>query len=506
MGSLRFRKYLVDFALLLGYATEYMRTTIIRETEQKVGEDVELFGWVNVRRDHGKLIFIDLRDRSGVVQVVFTPHVGEEVYSKAKELRSEYVICVKGSVKERPDNLKNPDMETGGVEVEVKELEILNEAHTPPLDVTSDGKEIGEEVRMEYRYLDLRRPRLQKNIALRHRIIKHIRDFLDERDFFEIETPILTKSTPEGARDYVVPSRLQPGDFYALPQSPQQYKQLLMVSGFERYFQIARCFRDEDTRGDRQPEFTQLDLEMSFVDREDVMKLNEELLIELVHTHAPGKKIQDIPFPRLSYKEAMEQYGTDRPDLRKDKNDPNLLSFVWIVDFPFFEKTDEGKLTFTHNPFSRPKEEHVKVLRDITSSSPSGSFADDEEVENILTTQYDVVLNGWEVGGGSIRNYTHEDLLAVFKVLGYSAQEIEEQFEALDLALQYGAPPHGGIAWGLDRLVMILANEPNIREVIAFPKTGDGRDLMMKAPSEIRDQQKEELHIKITNPDEEKSS
>ena len=463
---------------------------LIREILDKEGQEVELMGWVAVRRDHGKLIFIDLRDRSGIVQLVFLPQIIEKF--GADSLRSEWVVKVGGTVKKRPEAMKNPEIETGDYEIEVSSLKILNESKTPPFDVLSDGREVGEEIRMKYRYLDLRRVRLQKNLKSRAGIIKFIRDFLTEKDFVEIETPILSKSTPEGARDYLVPARLHPGKFYALPQSPQQYKQLLMVAGLERYFQIARCFRDEDTRGDRQPEFTQLDLEMSFVEREDVMAINEELLIALVKECAPNKKIQEIPFPKLSYKEAMEKYGTDRPDLRKDKNDPNLFAFCWIIDFPFFKKTDSSTgsgqasgWTFTHNPFSAPKPEYMKDLMNR------------ENIENILTSQYDVVLNGSEIGGGSIRNHKGEALKKVFEIMGFAESRINDNFGHIIEALDFGAPPHGGIAWGLDRLITIINNEPNIREVITFPKTGDGRDLMMDAPNEVDEKQIKELNLKI---------
>jgi aspartyl-tRNA synthetase len=305
----------------------------------------------------------------------------------------------------------------------------------------------------------------------------------------EIETPILTKSTPEGARDYIVPSRLNPGKFYALPQSPQQYKQLLMAAGLEKYFQIARCFRDEDPRGDRQPEFTQLDLEMSFVKMEDVMNLTERLLITLVKTLFPEKQIQELPFPRISYQDAMEKYKTDRPDLRSDKSNKNLLAFCWVVDFPFFEKTEEGKWTFTHNPFSAAKPEFSEDL------------LNKKNVDKILTTQYDVVLNGLEIGGGSIRNHRPESLEKVFEIMGYKMDDIKEKFGHMMEAFKYGAPPHGGIAPGIDRIISILQNEPNIREVIAFPKTGDGRDFMMSAPSEVDKKQLEELHIKVSQLD-----
>ncbi|MEK7169638.1 MAG: amino acid--tRNA ligase-related protein, partial [Patescibacteria group bacterium] len=404
---------------------------------------------------------------------------------KAETLRSEWVVKIKGKVGKRPAGMENPKIPSGYHEVPAESLEIISEAKTPPFDVTSDGLDINEEVRMKYRYLDLRRSRLQKNIRHRHRIIKFIRDYLDGEEFIEVETPILTKSTPEGARDYLVPSRLYEGKFYALPQSPQQYKQLLMVAGLERYFQIARCFRDEDTRGDRQPEFTQLDLEMSFVEREDVMELNEKLLIELIGKLYPEKKIQEIPFPCLSYKEAKEKYGTDRPDLRDDKNNLNLLAFCWVIDFPFFEKTDNGDWTFTHNPFSAPKPEFMKDLMDK------------KNIPEILTTQYDIVLNGWEIGGGSIRNHTPEALEKVFEIMGFESARIKSNFGHMLEALGFGAPPHGGIAWGLDRFAMILENEPNIREVIAFPKTGDGRDLMMDGPSDVSEEQLKELRIKI---------
>jgi aspartyl-tRNA synthetase len=395
------------------------------------------------------------------------------------------VVKVSGLVKERPENLINKNIPTGAVEIEIKKLEVLNEAQTPPFAINDDGYEIGEEVRMQSRYVDLRRPRLARNLATRHRVIKFIRDYLDEMGFFEIETPIITKSTPEGARDYVVPSRLYAGKFYALPQSPQQYKQLLMAAGVEKYFQIARCFRDEDTRGDRQPEFTQMDLEMSFVDRDDVMALNEALLIALVQKLFPEKKIQQVPFPRLTYAQAMEQYGTDRPDIREDKNNPNLLAFCWVIDFPFFEKSDDGGWTFTHNPFSAPQEAHLPWLMNK------------EHIGEILTTQYDVVLNGFEAGGGSIRNHRPEALKKVFEVMGFSDERIEKNFGHMLAALASGAPPHGGIAWGLDRLLALLLGEPNIREVIAFPKTGDARDPMMDAPSDVEKKQLDELHIDI---------
>lgn len=461
-----------------------MERTHIGDIKGLVGQTVDLFGWVHIRRDHGKLIFIDIRDRSGIAQVVFTPN-NKEIHELASQLRSEWVIHIKGKINARPEKMVNPEIPTGKVEVEPVELKILNKSETPPFPIDTDGREIGEEHRMKYRYLDLRRERMTKNMTMRHKVIKFIRDYLSEAGFLEIETPVLTKSTPEGARDYVVPSRLYDGKFYALPQSPQQYKQLLMVAGLEKYFQIARCFRDEDTRGDRQPEFTQLDLEMSFVEREDVMRINEELLISIVKNLYPEKKIQEIPFPRMSHAEAMEKYGNDRPDVRNDKNDPNLLAFCWVIDFPFFEKTADGGWTFTHNPFSASKPEfHQDLL-------------DGKNIEGIITSQYDIVLNGSEIGGGSIRNHTPEGLRAVFKVMGFSEERITKNFGHMLEAFSFGAPPHGGIAWGMDRLVTMLSNEPNIREVIAFPKTGDARDLLMESPSELEPKQLKELHIKV---------
>jgi aspartyl-tRNA synthetase len=463
--------------------------TYVKDLKSETGKEATIAGWVDVRRDQGKMVFFDLRDMTGKVQCVVLP-VHPEAITVAKEIRPEWVLKVTGLVKARTD--KNAAA-GGGVELEVLNIEVLNKAETPYFDPTTDGREVGEEHRLTHRYLDLRRSRMQKNIRGRHKVVKFIRDYFDKENFIEVETPILTKSTPEGARDYVVPSRLWQGKFYALPQSPQQYKQLLMAGGIERYFQIAKCMRDEDTRGDRQPEFTQLDLEMSFVKREDVMEINEKLLIAIVQTLYPEKRIQQIPFPRLTYKEAMEKYGNDRPDLREDKNDKNLLAFGWVIDFPFFERTDksdnpqaEGEWTFTHNPFSRPQDEHMQMLMEK------------KNIGEILTTQYDVILNGNEIGGGSIRNHEAEALRKVFEIMGYPAGRIEGNFGHMLRAFSSGCPPHGGIAWGLDRFVMLLEDEPNIREVIAFPKTGEGKDLMMDSPSEIAEKQLKELGIKLS--------
>ncbi len=461
----------------------------VKDLAENVGKEVTIAGWVDVRRDQGKMVFFDMRDMSGKVQCVTLP-MHENAITKAKEIRPEWVLKVTGLVKARTD--KNAQA-GGGVEIEVINIEVINKAETPNFDVTTDGHEVGEEHRLKYRYLDLRRSRMQKNIRNRHKVIKFIRDYLDKENFTEIETPILTKSTPEGARDYIVPSRIWPGTFYALPQSPQQYKQLLMVGGMEKYFQIAKCMRDEDTRGDRQPEFTQLDMEMSFVEREEVMALNEALLIKIVETLYPEKKIQEKPFPRITYKEAMEKYGSDRPDFRKDKEDKDLLAFGWVIDFPFFERTDksdnpqaEGEWTFTHNPFSRPQNEHMEMLMNK------------KDIGDILTTQYDVILNGYEIGGGSIRNHEPEALKKVFEIMGYPMETIEKNFGHMLHALASGAPSHGGIAWGFDRLLMLLENEPNIREVITFPKTGEGKDLMMDSPSTVSEKQLKELGVKLS--------
>ncbi|MBI2482329.1 MAG: aspartate--tRNA ligase [Candidatus Vogelbacteria bacterium] len=469
-----------------------MERTYIKDLKNKVGEDVLIKGWVDIRRDQGKMIFFDFRDMSGKVQGVVLPPPagGQDTLDTAKEIRSEWVLAVTGKVNARPEKNVKVDVLNGDIELEILKIEVLNKAETPPFELNDNTFGINEEVRLKYRYLDLRSTRMQHNIRFRYKLIKHVRDELNERGFIEVETPILTKSTPEGARDYVVPSRLYPGNFYALPQAPQQYKQLLMVAGVEKYFQIARCFRDEDTRGDRQPEFTQLDMELSFVEREDVMRVNEELLISVVKTLAPEKKIQQIPFPRFTYKEAMEKYSTDRPDLREDKTDPNLLAFCWVIDFPFFEKADYSTgsgWTFTHNPFSRALPEHEKWLKNK------------ENIDEIITTQYDVILNGFEIGGGSIRNHNPELLKAVLEIIGFTPEQMEANFGHLLKAFTFGTPPHGGIAWGLDRFVALLLNEPNIREVIPFAKTGEGRDLMMDSPAPISETQSKELHIKSTD-------
>lgn len=461
-----------------------MERTYIGELNKKAGEQVKICGWIDIRRDHGKLIFIDLRDMSGKVQMVALPS-NKEAHEAASKVRPEWVVEVTGKVNTRPERMINKNEVNGTVELEMLSLVVLNEASTPAIDVRGDGKDIGEDARLKYRYLDLRRPRMQKNIRNRNKIMLQTRNFFANEGFCEIETPNLTIATAEGSRDFIVPSRLEQGKFYALPQAPQQYKQLLMASGMEKYFQFARCFRDEDSRGDRQPEFTQMDLEMSFVVEEDVMSVNERALIEIVQKLYPHKKIQQIPFPRIPYKEAMEKYGSDKPDIREDKNDPNLLAFAWIVDFPMFEKGEDGNWTFTHNPFSGTKIESFNDLMNKTN------------IEKIMAAQYDITLNGSEVGGGSIRNHRPDALRKTLEIMGYGDEKIEKEYGHMLKALGSGTPPHGGIAWGLDRLIMILENEPNIREVIAFAKTGEGKDLMMNAPGEVSAEQLRDLGIEI---------
>jgi aspartyl-tRNA synthetase len=461
-----------------------MTRTYIKDLKGHVTQEVTIRGWVDVRRDQGKLIFLDFRDMTGKVQGVILPNA-TAAHEVGSRLRPEWVVEVRGKVNQRPERAVQKEKQNGDIELEIFDIVVLNEADTPPFDISGDGKEIGEEVRLRYRYIDLRRERMQKNMRNRHRVTQFARDFYTKEGFVEVETPYMTKSTPEGSRDYVVPSRLDRGNFYALPQSPQQYKQLLMAAGFEKYFQVARCFRDEDTRGDRQPEFTQIDMEMSFASQEEIMAVNEKLITGLVQELYPEKEIQELPFPRYSYQEVMEKYGSDKPDIRKDKDNPNLLAFCWVLDFPFFEKTDGGGWTFTHNPFSAPKPEYIKDLL-------AG-----ENIEHIVAAQYDMVLNGYEIGGGGIRNHTPQALRRVFEIMGYSQERIDANFGHMLKALSSGTPPHGGLAFGFDRLMMLLQNEPNIRETIAFAKTGEGRDLMMDAPAEIQPEQLRELGIKI---------
>jgi aspartyl-tRNA synthetase len=576
-------------------------------TEMNVGKSVKLAGWVHRRRDHGGLTFIDLRDRSGIVQIVVDPNISSVAHNNSIPVRNEWVIMVKGVVRKRPQGMENPNMDTGDYEIVVDKFTVLNPAKTPPIYINKDV-EIDEQTRLKYRYLDLRRERMRKNLILRHTVVKFIRDFLDERGFLEIETPILFKSTPEGARDYLVPSRVHPGEFYALPQSPQQLKQLLMVAGIEKYFQIARCFRDEDQRGDRQPEFTQLDLEMSFVEREDVMALAEELFTNLVSEIVPEKTIFATPWPRFTYEEVLSRFGKDNPDIRfgmelvditeivaqsdfkvfkenvlaggiicgikveglgdysrkqiddlnefiqqlkakgllylainsegvqrssfskylsdselqkiinkfqltegdialivADKKEivyeslgrlrehlgdrlglrnPDILAFCWIIDFPLVMWNEEEKRWDpSHHLFTSPMIEDIDLL--------------EKQPGDVRGQQYDMILNGYEVGGGSIRIHDRNLQSKIFQLIGLDIEVAQERFGHMLEAFEYGTPPHGGIAPGIDRICMLLAGEPNIREVIAFPKNQMARDVMGDAPSKVQPDQLRELHIKL---------
>lgn len=576
-----------------------------RVTEKDCGKELTLAGWVNTRRDHGGLIFIDLRDRSGIVQVVMSPQYGEDAFHKAEDVRSEYVLAIRGIVRERSPETVNPKMQTGKIEVVVLEMRILNKAKTPPFYV-EDGIDVDETVRLKHRYIDLRRPEMQRNLIMRHKIVHEMRQFLDAHDFLEVETPILTKSTPEGARDYLVPSRVNPGKFYALPQSPQLFKQLLMVSGLERYFQIARCFRDEDLRADRQPEFTQLDIELSFEDQDFILDLMEHMM-QRIFKNVLNVDIQ-IPFKRITWDDAVNLYGSDKPDLRFDMHfydisdllrdtgfkvfrnvldnggivkaitvkgdaaiprreldglvdyvgnygakglawiglnkdgslkcqitkflgedkireigkfceaengdliliiadkpkvvaqalgelrlemarrmnliDENEFCFRWVTDFPMFEYSEEDKRWVAeHHPFTAPRDEDVQYLL----TDPSKVYA----------KAYDMVLNGVEAGGGSLRIYQEELQEKVFKAIGITHEEAQEKFGFLLDAFRYGAPPHAGIALGLDRLVMLMLRLGSIRDVIAFPKTQSAIDQMTQAPSEVVDMQLKELHIRV---------
>lgn len=460
--------------------------TLIKDTLTKIGEDVILKGWVHTKRDHGKITFIDLKDRTGLIQCV-----GVKMLS---EVSVESVVEIIGIVKERPDSMKNDTLLTGDIELEVKEYTVLNKSKELPMPIDTDGLEISEEIRLKYRYLDLRRDRMQKILRMRSDLIKNLRNNLYEKDFVEVETPMLTKSTKEGARDFIVPSRHNPGKFYALPQSPQQYKQLLMTAGIERYFQVARCIRDEDLRADRGYEFTQLDLEASFVSREDVMTIVEDIVKKSIT--ATGAILKDSTFPVISYEEAIKKYGADKFDLRTDEEKKaNVLAFAWVINFPFFKQVDktdtaevlDGKSgwTFTHNPFSAPILDHIQM------------HMLQENIDKILTTQYDLVCNGYEVGGGSIRAHDPEVLKTTFKIMGYSDMEIHQSVGHMLEAFELGTPPHGGIALGIDRLVMLLANASSLKETIAFPMTSSGKTAVMDAPSDVEYSLLDELHIKL---------
>lgn len=455
----------------------------IKDLKDHIGNEVVIAGWIDVRRDQGKMVFVDMRDMTGLVQGVVLPNsAGIET---AKEIRPEWVLKITGKVNARPERNIKVGVLNGDIELEVLNIEVLNKAETIPFEISGDTREISEEVRMKYKYIDLRSQRMQNNIRMRDKIISFFRDYMHKNDFVEIETPMLMKGTPEGSREYLVPSRLENGKFYALPQSPQQFKQLSMVAGFEKYFQIARCMRDEDTRGDRQPEFTQLDYEMSFVDQEEVLSFTEPMFIELVKTLYPNKKISTIPFPRLTYAESMEKYGSDKPDLRINKEDPDELAFCWIVDFPMFEKLEDGTLQAQHHPFCSVKPDD------------KDKFMTGTDLLSIRANAYDLVLNGYELSSGSIRIHNSDEQKQVFNLLGIPEEVQQLKFAHMLEAFTFGCPPHGGFAPGIDRIVMILQNEPNIREVIAFPKTGEGKDLMMGAPSVMPTKQITELGIKI---------
>lgn len=463
-----------------------MERTYIRDVQNHIGKIVCIRGWISVRRDQGKMVFFDVRDMTGTVQtVVLTKSPALET---AKNVNREFTVSLEGTVRKRPDKNVNPEVQNGDIEVSVESIEILGSSDALPFEIMEDTLHVHEEARLHYRYLDLRSRRMQRTIRMRDTIISFFRDYMHRHEFVEIETPIMMKGTPEGSREYIVPSRLEPGKFYVLPQSPQQFKQLLMVAGFEKYYQIARCMRDEDTRGDRQPEFTQLDYEMSFVTKDEVLRFTEAMFCELIRNVYPEKKITAIPFPRMTYAQSMKEFGTDKPDLRKDKNDPQELAFAWIDDFPMFEKTEGGGIQAAHHPFCSVKPEDKE------------KFMSGDDLLSIRANSYDLVLNGYELSSGSIRIHDAGEQKQVFKLLGISEEEQQAKFGHMLEAFRYGTPPHGGFAPGIDRIVMILENQPNIREVIAFPKTGEGRDLLMGSPSPVSEEQLKELHLKIEHP------
>ena len=468
-----------------------MKNYIKETVNLSIGAEVVLKGWVHVYRRMGKLGFIELRDSTGIVQVVCVPNemtIGADILDN---VRPEFVVSVKGVIQERGEKQKREDQLTGKIEILAKELEIISESATPPFEINNEDRQANEELRLKYRYLDLRHERMANNIKLRHKIIHFFRNYLSDKDFTEIQTPILSKSTPEGARDYLVPSRLHPGQFFALPQAPQQYKQLLMVAGFERYFQIAPCFRDEDARADRSPgEFYQLDMEMSFVKQEDILNLVEGMITAMVEKLFPEKHFLAKPWPRLNYDDVMAKYNSDKPDLRKDKNDPNELAFAWVLNFPLFMKQTEedmfvgaGKVWGpSHNMFTAPKEEDIQFL--------------DTDPGKVKSYQHDMILNGFEVGGGAVRIHDSKLQEKIWDLIGFT-EEQKQQFKHYISAFSYGVPPHGGIAPGLDRLLMVLLGEKSLKEAIAFPLTSDGRDPMMESPSAVTQEQLDELNLAL---------
>ncbi|MFA6375817.1 MAG: aspartate--tRNA ligase [Candidatus Paceibacterota bacterium] len=453
---------------------------MVSDLPQMVGKTVRVCGWVQTVRAHGKVIFFDLRDKSGIIQTVFIPK--NKDFEIAKEVRSEWVVAITGMANERPPAMVNDQIATGKIELFAEGLEVYSKAETLPISIDGDGYEISEEHRLKYRYIDLRRARLHRNLIVRHKVINFMRQFLTGKGFVEVETPLLIKSTPEGAREFLVPSRLQPGNFYAMPQSPQQFKQLLMVSGVERYFQIARCMRDEDPRADRQAEHTQLDMEMSFMSQGEILDITENLYTAIIKTLFPEKTITQTPFPRLTWQQAQDMYGSDKPDMRKDKNNPDEIAFGFIVDFPMFEwLPGDKKWKAMHHPFTMPQTENVDELKSNTAK--------------VLGYQYDLVANGYELGSGSIRNTNMDLFKSVCEIVGVPEAEARKKFSHYFEAFSYGVPPHGGMAPGIDRFLAVVLNEPNIREVIAFPKTGDNKDLMLGAPSEVSAAQLKELGI-----------
>jgi len=456
----------------------------ISEAPEFINQTVCLKGWAQNIREMGSVIFLDLRDRSGLIQAIIDLQtIGAERFEEIKKLKKESVLMIIGEVKERPNKNQNAKISTGRVEISAQKIELINTSLDLPFEIKKDTLSIDEEIRLKYRYLDLRSERMKKNLIARHQINFFIRQYLSDLGFLEVETPLLGKGTPEGSREFIVPSRRENGKFFTLPQSPQQYKQILMIAGLEKYFQLARCFRDEDQRADRQPEFTQLDMEMSFVDREEIMQLIEKMMIELVTKIFPEKKIQETPFPRISYADSMKKYKTDKPDLRKEKND-NLLSFAWVIDQPLFEYSEEDKkMVSVHHPFTAPHEFDPEKIK--------------QNPLEISSKAYDIVLNGFELGGGSIRIHQPDLQKIIFEILGLGQDEIDLRFGHLIEALKFGAPPHGGIALGIDRIVALLSGEKSIREVIAFPKTGDARDPLTGAPSSLPEKQLKEANIQI---------
>jgi len=456
--------------------------------EKLAGKKVKLCGWIDTIRAHGKVAFFDLRDRYGKVQCVVVAK--NKDFEKIKKLNKESCVLIEGQVNKRPKGSDNKELASGKVEVFVEGVEVFSESLPIPFEINEDIE--NEDLKLKYRYLGIRGEKLKNNLILRHKAINFIREYLNDEEFIEIQTPILTKSTPEGARDYLVPSRNFPGKFYALPQSPQQYKQLLMVAGVDKYFQIAPCFRDEDARADRCPgEFYQLDMEMSFFEREDVLELVEKLMIAMIKKVFPKKKFTKIPFPIISYDEAMKKYGRDNPDIRKNKNDKDELGFCWIVDFPLFKEQKEEDFFHgagerwgpSHHMFTAPKPADIKYLNDKNAGK-------------VKSLQYDLVLNGYEVGGGSVRIHDPEIQEKIFDLIGFTDKQ-KKEFEHILTAFKHGVPPHAGIAPGLDRLLMVILGEKSIRETIAFPKNKEARDVTMNAPSEVDKKQLKEVHIKI---------